>query len=66
MFEAFMELRPESRTKLIFKYTLPFKAGGNYKLLIQKQPGAKNHHYTINFNNRTEEFDLEADRELTL
>jgi len=59
--EAFIELRPESRTKLIVKYTLPFKHdSGEYKLLIQKQPGAKNHHYTINFGNQTQEFDLFA------
>lgn len=64
VFEAFIELRPESRTKLIFKYRLPFKQSGNYRLLIQKQPGAKNHHYTINYNNQTEEFDLDGDREL--
>jgi hypothetical protein len=66
VFEAFMELRPESRTKLIFKYTLPNKVSGDYKLLIQKQPGAKNHKYTINLGNKTEEFELDADREITL
>ena len=65
--EAFIELRPESRTKLVVKYTLPFKhQGGDYKLFIQKQPGAKNHHYTINFNGKTEEFDLNQDREVVL
>src|SRR3989344_5968685 len=65
--EAFIELRPESRTKLVVKYTLPFKhQGGDYKLFIQKQPGAKNHHYTINFNGKTEEFDLNQDQEVVL
>lgn len=65
--EAFIELRPESRTKLIVKYKLPFKhEGGEYKLLIQKQPGAKNHQYIINLGNTTEEFDLSSDRELIL
>ena len=66
--EAFIELRPESRTKLIVKYKLPFKhqSGETYKMLIQKQPGAKNHHYTINYGNLEEEFDLDGDRELTL
>lgn len=63
--EAFIELRPESRTKLIYKYTLPFKKSGDYQLLIQKQPGAKNHHYTVTLGNNTQEFDLDADRELT-
>ena len=63
--EAFIELRPESRTKLIYKYTLPFKKSGDYRLLIQKQPGAKNHHYTVTLGNNQQEFDLDADRELT-
>ncbi|MBU2051985.1 DUF4012 domain-containing protein [Patescibacteria group bacterium] len=63
--EAFIELRPESRTKVIFKYTLPFKKSGAYRLLLQKQPGAKNHHYSITLGNNTQEFDLDADRELT-
>jgi len=62
--EAFIELRPESRTKLIYKYTLPFKKSGDYRLLIQKQPGAKNHHYTVTLGNNNQEFDLDADREL--
>ncbi|MFC1627229.1 DUF4012 domain-containing protein [Patescibacteria group bacterium] len=64
--EAFFELRPESRSKLVFKYRLPFKAEGDYKLLIQKQPGAKNHHYTITLGDIQEEFDLDGDKELTL
>ena len=65
--ESFIELRPESRTKLVVKYTLPFKhQGGDYKLFIQKQPGAKNHHYTVTLGGNTQEFDLDKDRELTL
>jgi len=65
--EAFIELRPEARTKLIVKYKLPFKhETGEYKLLIQKQPGAKNHQYIINLGNTTEEFELNSDRELIL
>ena len=66
--EAFIELRPESRTKLIVKYQLPFKhqSGEAYKMLVQKQPGAKNHHYTINYGNNQQEFDLDGDRELAL
>ena len=63
--EGFIELRPESRTKLIFKYTLPFKKTGEYRLLLQKQPGAKNHHYSVSLGNNTQEFVLDADRELT-
>ncbi|MBU1085071.1 MAG: DUF4012 domain-containing protein [Candidatus Beckwithbacteria bacterium] len=68
VFEAFIELRPESRTKLIVKYQLPFKFDSNnpYNLLIQKQPGSKNHDYTITFGNTHQEFILDSDRELLL
>jgi hypothetical protein len=62
--EAFIELRPESRTKLIFKYKLPFKKSGDYRMLIQKQPGAKNHHYNVTLGNKTQEFTLDSDREI--
>lgn len=64
VFEAFIELRPESRTKLIFKYRVPYSQE-KYQLLIQKQPGAKNHHYKVNAGGDVLEFDLDADRELT-
>lgn len=66
--EAFIELRPESKTKLIVKYKLPFKhqADQDYQLLIQKQPGAKNHQYTITLGNTFEEFALDGDRQLSL
>ncbi|MEA3354872.1 MAG: DUF4012 domain-containing protein [Patescibacteria group bacterium] len=68
VFEAFIELRPESRTKLIVKYKLPFKydSSNPYNLLIQKQPGSKNHDYTITFKNNYQEFVLDGDRQLTL
>jgi len=67
VFEAFIELRPESKTKLIVKYTLPFKhETGDYQMLIQKQPGAKNHQYTINLGNTVKEFALDGDIELSL
>jgi hypothetical protein len=68
VFEGFFELRPESKAKLIVKYQLPFKQakGESYKLLIQKQPGTKNHQYKISLGNQTEEFLLDGDRELSL
>lgn len=66
--EAFIELRPESKTKLIFKYKLPFKAqsGQEYKMLIQKQPGTKNFDYIVNLGNKQQEFKLDGDREISL
>jgi hypothetical protein len=68
VFEAFIELRPESRTKLIIKYKLPFKHDQNnpYNLLIQKQPGSKDHDYTVTLGNTQKEFALDSDRQLSL
>lgn len=65
VFEAFIEVRPLSKTKLIYKYKLPFKKSGDYKMLIQKQPGTKNFAYTITLGNNTQTFNLDADKELT-
>jgi len=65
--ETFIELRPESKTKLIVKYKLPYKLAKDqpYKLFIQKQPGAKNHQYQITLGNQFQEFLLDGDKELT-
>ena len=59
-------LRPQSKTKISFKYQLPFKvnSGEPYDLLIQKQPGIEKYQYSITHNGKLEEFDLVADKEL--
>ncbi|MBU1322822.1 hypothetical protein KKE75_02080, partial [Patescibacteria group bacterium] len=66
--EAFIEVRPLSKTKLIFKYQLPFKHDNSqpYKMLIQKQPGTKNFAYTVTLGNNQQEFVLDADKEISL
>ncbi|MCX6816301.1 MAG: DUF4012 domain-containing protein [Candidatus Beckwithbacteria bacterium] len=64
--EAFIELRPQSSAKLIFKYKLPFKKTTDYKLLIQKQPGTKNFSYTISSGGKTQTFSLDGDKEISL
>jgi hypothetical protein len=70
VFEAFYgdksPLRPEGKAQVTFKYKLPFKVqkGDAYKLMIQKQPGTKNHQYLINLNGQEQYFELDADREL--
>lgn len=58
-------LRPESQTKVGFKYKLPFKVqkGDQYNLLIQKQPGVEKYDMIIEFNGRKEEFELRGDKE---
>ncbi|MBI4036997.1 DUF4012 domain-containing protein [Candidatus Daviesbacteria bacterium] len=67
-FEAFITVRPQNSRTLSFEYTLPNQARGkNYPLLIQKQPGAKDHHYIVKVNGKTKaEFDLTSDKQLNL
>lgn len=71
VFEAFYgdkyPLRPQSMTKVSFKYKLPFKVekGKPYKLLIQKQGGVEKYDMSIDFNGKKQEFELRSDKELT-
>ncbi len=54
-------------TRLVFKYKLPFKVeNGDYRLLIQKQPGTSGHQYLIEAGRQKEEFVLETDKEIRL
>jgi len=70
VFEAFYgdkyPLRPLGSARLIFKYKLPFRIniGEEYRLFIQKQPGTKNHQYSVIVNGQKEEFELKTDKEL--
>jgi hypothetical protein len=66
VFEAFFTLRPMGVAKLSFTYELPSELtfGDKYKLLIQKQGGAKNNAYTVTVNGQAKEFELDGDREL--
>jgi len=66
VFAGFFQLRPEGVSKVTFKYKLPFQAGKDYKLYIQKQPGTDKPLYVIKFGKRTEEFFLKTDKELRL
>lgn len=64
-FEAFIQIRPQNSRVLSFEYTTPYSASDkNYQLLIQKQPGAKDHHYTAKVNGKKQEFDLTADKNI--
>jgi hypothetical protein len=63
--EGFFKLAPESQAKITVTYTVPYQPKDNYQLLIQKQPGTKNPHYTLNLNGSRQEFDLTADKELS-
>lgn len=68
VFETFLTVRPQNSRILRLKYQLPFRTGDKrYQFLIQKQPGAKNHHYTIKVKGKSkEEFELVSDRQINL
>src|SRR3989344_590506 len=67
-FDAFIQVRPQNSRTLSFEYTSSVKAQGkSLPLLIQKQPGAKDHHYIVKVNGSTKaEFDLTSDKEFNL
>ncbi|MCL4366866.1 DUF4012 domain-containing protein [Patescibacteria group bacterium] len=67
-FEAFITVRPQNSRQLSFEYTLPKTfSGKTYPLLIQKQPGTKDFHYTIKINGKQKAaFDLTTDKTLDL
>jgi len=68
VFEAFYgdkaPLRPQGKAQLVFKYKLPFKAGKDYRLLIQKQPGTYGYEYEVKINGQQQTFELKTDKEL--
>ena len=65
VFEAFIQVRPTNLRKLEIEYTIPYQPKGEYKLLIQKQPGAKDFQYKIKINGSQKvDFNLETDKEL--
>ena len=66
VFSGFFELRPEGVAKVTLKYKVPIKFNGNYRMLIQKQPGTDRQLYTINFGKNTDEFYLDQDKEVNL
>jgi hypothetical protein len=66
VFEAFFTMRPESQSKIVFKYQLPQLDLSTYKLLIQKQPGIDSIKHTITFNGSQTVVDIREDKELVL
>lgn len=66
VFEAFVTVRPQNKRKLEVEYEIPYQPTGEYKLLIQKQPGAKDFSYKIKLNGKqVADFELEADKTFT-
>ncbi len=64
VFEAFIQVRPQNTRKLEIEYAIPYVPKGEYKLLIQKQPGAKYFRYIIKVNGfQKADFNLDMDKE---
>lgn len=64
VFETFITVRPQNSRKLEFEYEIAYKPEGEYKLLVQKQPGAKDFQYIIKLNgSKKADFKLETDKE---
>lgn len=67
VFSGYFKLRPEGVSKVTFTYTLPFKKGtGDYRMMIQKQPGTDAPLYTVRSSKSEEEFLLNTDKEIRL
>ena len=64
--EAFFTMRPESTSKIVFKYRLPSLTLSPYRMLIQKQPGLPIIKHTILYNGNQTQIDLDTDKEITL
>jgi len=65
VFEGFLTIRPEGTAKVEIEYEIPIKTDGEYKLLIQKQPGTPNFIYEIDaFGKKQKGFPLETDKQL--
>ncbi len=64
VFEGFIQVRPQNSRKLELEYIIPYSPSGEYKILIQKQPGAKDFTYKIKLNGRSmPDFKLDTDKE---
>lgn len=65
--EGFVKIAPQSSTKTIYTYTLPWKSSQAPKFMtIQKQVGKEAPHYKIELPDRVEEFDLTTDKSFNL
>jgi len=66
VFEAFFTMRPQSSSKIVFKYELPPLDLSTYRMMIQKQPGTPSVKHTIVFNGNQIVVDIDQDKEVTL
>ena len=63
VFEAFIQVRPQNSRKLELEFTIPYKPSGQYEMIVQKQPGAKDFDYKIKLNGKSvADFELDQDK----
>jgi hypothetical protein len=66
-FSAFFTMRPQSQSKLVFKYKLPSNINTDtYQLLIQKQPGKPTIKHNLIYRGLEQEIDLDSDTTISL
>ena len=65
--DGYFTVVPQGLAKIQIKYKVPgsFKKTGEYRSLIQKQPGTDAIHYKITINGKLQEFDLLEDKEIS-
>lgn len=67
VFEGFLIVNPQGIAKLELTYTSPVKVDGQYKVLLQKQPGTKDQEFTLKVDNKAgKKFVLDTDMEIVL
>jgi hypothetical protein len=64
--EGFFLLQPQSQTKLVLKYTVPYSPEDEYRLMIQKQPGTYSPKHAVTVGSNLVEVDLVKDTTLEL
>ncbi|OGV92973.1 hypothetical protein A3B57_00615 [Microgenomates group bacterium RIFCSPLOWO2_01_FULL_47_10] len=62
--EGFFTLQPQSQKTLKLTLSTPYRPDGEYRLLIQKQPGTYAPKHTVTVGDTLEEFDLTTDKTL--
>lgn len=65
--DGYFTVVPQGLAKIQIKYKTPgnFKKTGEYRSLIQKQPGTDANHYKVTINGKLQEFDLLEDKEIS-
>lgn len=64
--EGFLIINPQGIAKLQVTYTSPVKVNGEYKVLIQKQPGTDGQDFTLKVNGKEKKFPLQTDMEVAM